>query len=341
VLFRSTGAHITTSCILCHVNGQYQGGIPTDCWSCHQADYNGTQDPNHVAGGFPHDCSLCHTTDNWNGGGFNHSGTNFPLTGAHIGLACALCHASGQYNGLPSDCWSCHQANYEGATSPNHISNQFPHDCTPCHSTSAWQPSTFDHSQSPFPLTGAHVSVSCILCRVNGQYQGTPTDCWSCHQANYNGVTDPNHVSGNYDHNCTICHTTSGWSPATFDHSGTNFPLTGAHVNAACALCHVNGQFQGTPTDCIYCHQNDYNNAKSPVPHTGFGLLQSKVVVHWTHVSVDGLHVVRLVVHVLSSPLALGSACHCVWLNALIMSARNWRRCVPLNVQFFDSDRSV
>src|SRR5206468_6009766 len=38
---------------------------------------------------------------------------------------------------------------------------------------------------------------------------------------------------------------------------------------------------------------------------------------------------------------ALGSAVHCVWLNALIMSARNWRRCVVLNIQFFDTERSV
>src|SRR5205814_4803531 len=61
----------------------------------------------------------------------------------------------------------------------------------------------------------------------------------------------------------------------------------------------------------------------------------------WPNVSAGVLHVVRLTVHVLSRPAACGSASHCVWLNALIASARNWTRCVRLNVQFFEIDRSV
>src|SRR5262249_61938298 len=53
------------------------------------------------------------------------------------------------------------------------------------------------------------------------------------------------------------------------------------------------------------------------------------------------LRVVSLIVQVFSRPFASGSASHCVWLNALIASARNWTRCVRLNVQFFEIDRSV
>jgi hypothetical protein len=185
-------------------------------------------------------------------------------------VSCALCHVNGRYQDLAGDCWSCHQSDYNGATTPNHAADQYPHDCAMCHSTSGWQPSSFDHSATPFPLTGAHVTVSCASCHPNGQFQGTPTDCWSCHQNDYEGVSDPNHVSGSYNHDCTECHATNGWSPATFDHSGTNFPLTGAHVNAACTQCHINGQFEGTPTECFFCHQDDYNGTNNP-NHQGAG----------------------------------------------------------------------
>ena len=39
-----------------------------------------------------------------------------------------------------------------------------------------------------------------------------------------------------------------------FDHSKTGFLLTGSHVQARCASCHVNGVFKGTPRDCSSCH---------------------------------------------------------------------------------------
>ncbi|MBI3478802.1 MAG: hypothetical protein HY016_00345 [Nitrosomonadales bacterium] len=39
-----------------------------------------------------------------------------------------------------------------------------------------------------------------------------------------------------------------------FDHSKTGFNLTGAHILARCASCHVDGVFKGTPRDCSSCH---------------------------------------------------------------------------------------
>jgi len=41
---------------------------------------------------------------------------------------------------------------------------------------------------------------------------------------------------------------------ASFDHSKTVFPLTGAHTAVECVTCHVNGVLQGTPTRCVACH---------------------------------------------------------------------------------------
>ncbi len=43
-------------------------------------------------------------------------------------------------------------------------------------------------------------------------------------------------------------------SAIKFDHSRTGFPLTGAHIQARCASCHVDGVFKGTPHDCASCH---------------------------------------------------------------------------------------
>ncbi|WP_267239352.1 hypothetical protein [Paludibaculum fermentans] len=38
----------------------------------------------------------------------------------------------------------------------------------------------------------------------------------------------------------------------------TKFPLTGAHVQTQCSLCHVNGVYKGTPQTCDGCHLPDY-----------------------------------------------------------------------------------
>lgn len=43
-------------------------------------------------------------------------------------------------------------------------------------------------------------------------------------------------------------------STASFDHTRTGFPLTGAHAQADCQSCHSGGVFQGTPRQCALCH---------------------------------------------------------------------------------------
>ncbi len=62
--------------------------------------------------------------------------------------------------------------------------------------------------------------------------------------------------------------------------------MTGSHTvpPRQCADCHVNNNYNITVTTCISCHQNDYNNATTPVPHTGFPTTceQCHDTVHWT-----------------------------------------------------------
>ena len=87
------------------------------------------------------------------------------------------------------------------------------------------------HHEDDFPLTGAHVPVTCNQCHTNGQYAGLSTQCSTCHLPDYQKATNPNHVTAAFPQDCTVCHTTTQWTGATFDHSTkTTFPLTGAHV---------------------------------------------------------------------------------------------------------------
>ena len=260
--FPLTGKHTTVDCQECHSAGYT--GTPTDCYSCHQTDYESAEDPNHVLGGYSTNCTDCHTTNGWDDlSNFNHNLTQFPLTGAHITEDCINCHQQG-YNNTPIQCFGCHEDDYNNpANDPNHITANFPTGCEVCHNTTAWQPATFDHNLTTFPLTGKHITVNCQDCHVTG-YTGTPTDCYSCHQVAYENVQDPNHVLGGYSTNCTDCHTTNGWDDlSNFNHDITQFPLTGAHITTDCINCHQQG-YNNTPMECFACHADDFNNATNP-----------------------------------------------------------------------------
>ncbi|MCB0282532.1 MAG: hypothetical protein KDF60_08120, partial [Calditrichaeota bacterium] len=261
--FPLTGAHITANCADCHTQG-YQVALALDCYSCHESDFNSTQEPNHQVNNFDHNCETCHSTSAWEPANFDHAATDFPLTGAHMTTNCADCHVSGYTVQLPTDCWSCHDNDFNLTQDPNHVNNNFDHDCTQCHNTSAWEPANFDHSATEFPLTGAHMTTNCADCHTQGYQVQLATDCYSCHDNDFNSAQDPNHVNNNFDHNCETCHSTSAWEPANFDHSATEFPLTGAHMTTNCVDCHTQGYQVQLATDCYSCHDNDFNSAQDP-----------------------------------------------------------------------------
>jgi nitrate/TMAO reductase-like tetraheme cytochrome c subunit len=259
--FELRGAHTNISCNDCHVNNQFSG-LPRDCFGCHQGDYNGVTSPNHVTGQFPTDCMMCHNENVWQPADFDHNQTAFPLTGAHQTITCESCHEGGQFIALPTDCFSCHEGDFNSVNDPNHVQNNFSHECRECHTTTAWEPASFDHAQTQFPLTGAHVILQCLDCHSEG-YSNTPADCYSCHESDYTSVNDPNHVQNNFSQDCSECHNTTAWAPATFDHNQTQFPLTGAHIILQCLDCHSSG-YSGTPTECFACHETAYNTTTNP-----------------------------------------------------------------------------
>ena len=291
--FPLTNSHATVACNLCHINNNYALTIaPTDCGNsgCHLTTWQTTNAPPHSAAGNTFavaNCSTCHTTVSWTTATFDHSTTGFTLTGMHVSptpTPCISCHVSNNYSLNSTACYGCHLAAWQSTTTlggavPNHITAGFPTDCSICHSTANWTTSTFNHSTTTFPLTGAHTTVACALCHVNGNYSGTlPTDCYSCHTAAWQSTTTlggsvPNHITSGYPTTCASCHTTTSWLGAVFNHNATGFPLTGAHTTVACNLCHTSSAVP--PTDCYSCHvarwQSTATLGGSVPDHTGNG----------------------------------------------------------------------
>jgi hypothetical protein len=278
--FTLTGAHTSLQCAQCHVNNNYSLTSGA-CWNCHQADYNKTNDPPHKASNFPQDCSQCHTTTNWDGANFNHAATGFTLVGLHATAQCTACHISNNFSLNSTACWNCHQADYNKANSPPHQAAGFPQDCTLCHGSSAsnWTSATFNHNTTGFTLTGAHTSLQCAQCHVNSNYSLTSGACWNCHQTDYNNTTDPGHKAANFPQDCSVCHTTTNWDGATFNHASTGFTLVGVHATTQCSACHISGNYSLTSAVCWNCHQTDYNNTNNP-PHKTAGFPQDCTLCH-------------------------------------------------------------
>jgi hypothetical protein len=258
-------------CTDCHVNNNYSLNS-TACVTCHLKDYQGTTNPNHVSANFPQTCESCHSsTTSWLGATFNHNSTGFALTGNHMvpPRTCTDCHVNNNYNLTSTACVTCHQTDYNNATTPvAHVAAGFPLTCETCHDTVLWTDGKFDHSTTGFTLTNSHLVPPrmCTDCHINNNYNLTSTLCYSCHQKDYAGTNNPNHATAGFPTTCELCHDTIVWTDSTFNHNNTAFPLTGSHTvpPRQCTDCHVNGNYTTLPTACYGCHQTDYKNTANP-----------------------------------------------------------------------------
>ncbi|MCB9838717.1 MAG: hypothetical protein H6813_05210 [Phycisphaeraceae bacterium] len=298
--FPLTNGHAGHSCITCHTGGVLTG-LSTDCVSCHLTDYNNTSDPGHAATGFSTDCMLCHDTADWRNAEFTHTPA-FPLTGGHNGPLCTDCHTGGVYTGTSPVCVSCHLTDYNNTNDPDHAMVGFSTDCMLCHDTNSWGDAVFVHTPT-FPLTGGHNGPLCTDCHTGGVYTGTPTDCAACHTDDYNATDDPDHALAGFSTDCALCHNTTNWGNANFTHT-PSFPLTNGHNGPSCADCHAGNVFMGTPTDCVACHLDDYNNTVSP-DHAASGISTDCADCHDTTGWGSGMFE-----HPMSFPLTNGHAGH-------------------------------
>ena len=283
--FPLVGGHAGLDCADCHKSaavGQFQG-LSTQCYSCHQNTFQQTTAPNHITAGFGTQCELCHTINTWTGAKFDHAAppANFPLTGMHATLDCTACHLGGKYQGTPAACVGCHLSDFQKASNPNHVALALPQTCQTCHTTASWSPATFNHDSVGFPLTGGHANLQCDQCHKAGNFSLTTTACVSCHLKDYNNTNNPNHVKVGIPQQCELCHGTSNWTTATFNHASTGWPLTGAHSNLQCSQCHGTSNYNLTNTACVSCHLADYTATNNP-NHASVNFPQQCDVCHST-----------------------------------------------------------
>jgi hypothetical protein len=185
---------------------------------------------------------------------------------AEFETACQACHQplKARQDGL---CQACHTdiAAQRAGKSGLHARIQGVADCAACHrdhrgrdfDPSSGDLASFDHAVTGFSLvwhqvTYAAAPMGCVACHGNGpSYARADPACLECHAGR---ATDfmRQHIQ-DFGAACSSCH--DGLDKMVgFDHNQTGFQLSGKHAAARCADCHVQGRFQGTPTDCARCH---------------------------------------------------------------------------------------
>ena len=260
------------------------------------------------------DCAQCHkehfgrefTLVRWDPETFDHSSTGYDLAGAHVERSCGDCHRAGMirdrevleikasrgalsrtYLGLDVACISCHERD------DPHADQFAERTCDDCHADESFEGAErFDHSTTPYRLTGRHRDAPCAGCHVSDGagaasvvlYAGVPAEtCTACHSDEHEGRMGAG---------CEECHTTGGWHRIDgadlenrFDHSTTPFTLAGAHLDASCGRCHSPAAATsleirivyapGTERftyarpiadDCLSCHVDRHDGALAEAP---------------------------------------------------------------------------
>lgn len=257
--FSLTGRHAEVVCARCHLRLRFDEPELdlSDCSSCHVDVHQGRMRD---------ECISCHNTSSFNdvAGVSLHARTSFPLTGAHLQIACESCHRDdrgGAYTTLNTDCVACHQSDFTSASSLDHVTAGFSTNCDDCHGVMAWgSGAAFDHvtASNGFPLRGSHATLRCESCHVIPGLQSKfaasgVDDCYACHSADY----DSEHAGSSFPTTCAGCHNETRWDDATFADHNPFFPISsGPHSNYdGCETCHTNpGDFR--VFTCFNCHQH-------------------------------------------------------------------------------------
>ena len=260
-IFPLEGRHLSTPCGACHLNGVTKG-TPNRCFDCHWIRHKDDKYETRLG----NECGDCHRPTSWTAVVWNHGqATGFPLGGVHATLACQTCHKGNGFTGLSPQCYACHQKDYEGTRSPNHVTAGFPTTCETCHrpTDTGWV-GTFNHAAA-FPLIGVHAAQPCGACHKNNVYHGTARDCFGCHKTDYDQTRNPNHATAGFPTTCETCHKASdaSWNQSSFNHASA-FPLIGVHAAQPCGACHKNNVYHGTARDCFGCHKTDYDQTRNP-----------------------------------------------------------------------------
>ena len=269
------GKHAGLACQKCHmpahVSAEYRGlikkqdvaksffGMSQKCIGCHEDYHKGQLGPQ---------CESCHNVSDWKDAKhFDHSKTRYPLTGAHIQVACEKCHKPDAPGGPVrfkdmkfANCVDCHADPHHNAFKPKR--------CEDCHTTVSWkkiQPGfDFDHSKTKYPLEGEHAKVACVSCHLKGDFKKELAfaNCIDCHLDIHRGQFTSRQRKGE----CAECHTVQGWKPSLFgvkEHATSKYPLEGKHVTVECAKCHLPAGketiYKVAFANCADCHKDAHD----------------------------------------------------------------------------------
>ena len=214
------------------------------------------------------DCADCHTPRSWKPDPktvtFDHERqTGFPLRGRHRDVPCRSCHLDLSFADpvlRDADCATCHADVHRGAYAQR---------CAECHTAVSFHDLSAlqVHARTTFPLTGAHLQISCRTCHVDdrlGGFTSLDPQCVACHETDATNAAAVDHE--NFPTDCLRCHVTLAWTAyVRFDHPTVSggFRLLGAHMRIRCASCHgpnMEPLFQpANDQDCLACHVADYN----------------------------------------------------------------------------------
>jgi len=200
------------------------------------------------------DCQVCHNPDHWTRIQFDHTTTGFELEGNHQLLWCDRCHSVKNFQEVKKDCGSCHVDVHQGRLGPW---------CRACHTPRSW--TVIDHSlahaHTTFPLLGVHARIDCESCHyseIEGNFSPLQSECYSCHEQDYQSVSTPNHLQSGFSKQCQECHSFYAWKPAQFVQHDAVFPIfNGNHAGVwnDCSDCHISpGNF--AIFSCLNCHEH-------------------------------------------------------------------------------------
>ncbi|MGB5556015.1 MAG: hypothetical protein WBM83_15270, partial [Flavobacteriaceae bacterium] len=267
------GKHETVDCKKCHVSENIADreikkrpntflGLDEKCLSCHDDYHQNT---------LANTCLDCHNMEGFEPAPkFDHDQADFQLKGEHANIDCIECHQITTRNGkdfqefsnIPfKDCVSCHDDPHNG---------QLEGTCVQCHTETAFNDfigkGKFDHNTTEFTLRGRHNEIDCFNCHAQSSeplavFQDmenfNENSCVSCHEDVH---------EGKFGTDCVKCHKESSFlslrSMDFFDHTKTDYPLEGKHVQVDCKECHKK-RFT-TPIDfsaCNNCH-SDYHRGE-------------------------------------------------------------------------------
>ncbi|HEY3385230.1 MAG TPA: hypothetical protein VGK46_01895 [Saprospiraceae bacterium] len=281
--YKLTGAHAKVDCKACHKDERIESaelrkkeetylGLKNECVACHKDVHRNTLST---------DCKSCHNTDAFAPATlFDHAKTDFPLKGKHKEADCNRCHEVTfensalyqRFSGVPfNSCVVCHDDVHHGRLGT---------DCKECHTETSFTvfagKSTFNHSETDFPLLGKHRILDCAACHKTGaettadrvfkDYSAKDFNaCITCH--------DDVHES-RLGTDCRRCHTEESFqkqrNAENFDHTLTGYVLEGKHKKVDCKSCHTSKMTDPLLHNrCADCHEDFHkgqfiNETKNP-----------------------------------------------------------------------------